>query len=77
MYSVADPDPGSGNQCFLTPGSGMKYNTDPGSGIPDKHLEYYFQEPNSFLKFLVINTQIFCQFSVVDPDRGWKNPDPG
>jgi hypothetical protein len=20
---------------------------------------------------------IFCQFSIVDPDPGWKNPDPG
>jgi hypothetical protein len=28
--SVADPDPGSGIGCFLTPGSGMR---DPGSGI--------------------------------------------
>jgi hypothetical protein len=30
IVSVADPDPGSGIGCFLTPGSGIR---DPGSGI--------------------------------------------
>jgi len=33
--SVADPDPGSGIGCFLTPGSGMgeSEHPDPGSGM--------------------------------------------
>ena len=33
--SVADPDPGSGIRCFLTPGSGMgeSEHPDPGSGM--------------------------------------------
>jgi hypothetical protein len=35
--SVADPDPGSGIGCFLTPGSGIRnrFFPDPGSRIPD------------------------------------------
>jgi hypothetical protein len=35
--SVADPDPGSGIGCFLTPGSGIRnrFFPDPGSQIPD------------------------------------------
>ncbi len=35
--SVADPDPGSGIGCFLTPGSGIRnrFFLDPGSRIPD------------------------------------------
>ncbi len=34
-FSVADPDPGSGIGCFLTPGSGIRnrFFPDPGSGI--------------------------------------------
>ncbi len=37
MISVADPDPGSGIGCFLTPGSGIRnrFFPDPGSRIPD------------------------------------------
>jgi hypothetical protein len=38
MFSVADPDPGSG--AFLTPGSGIRnrFFPDPGSRIPDPKL---------------------------------------
>jgi hypothetical protein len=37
VSSVADPDPGSGIECFLTPGSGIGFFRipDPGSRIPD------------------------------------------
>jgi hypothetical protein len=37
FISVADPDPGSGIGCFLTPGSGIRnrFFPDPGSGIAD------------------------------------------
>ena len=37
LFSVADPDPGSGIGCFLTPGSGIRnrFFPDPGSRIPD------------------------------------------
>jgi hypothetical protein len=55
----------------------MEYDTDPGSEIQDKHLGSYFREPNSFCNFWLKIHKNFCQFSVVDPDPGWKNPDPG
>ncbi len=42
--SVADPDPGSGIGCFLSPGSGIRnrFIPDPGSRIPN----LYFWEPS-------------------------------
>ncbi len=38
--SVADPDPGSGIGCFLTPGSGIRnrFFPDPGSQIPSPYF---------------------------------------
>jgi len=62
MFSVADPDPGSG--AFLTPGSGMGKKSGSGSGmkIPDhiskslgtifwvKILKFFDSDPGSGMK---------------------------
>jgi hypothetical protein len=71
FISVADPDPGSGIGCFLTPGSGIrnKFFPDPGS------QDHIFK---SFLTiFLVKNYIILWKLAqILDPgseirDPGW------
>jgi hypothetical protein len=50
-YSVADPDPGSGIWCFLTPGSGIRNRFFPDSGSQDHIFK-------SFLTIFLVKSSI-------------------
>jgi hypothetical protein len=76
MYSVADPDPGSG--AFLTSGSGRGRKSASGSGIRDEQPGSYFPElRNNFFGFFEVK---ILNFFDVDPGSGMKTVqirDPG
>ncbi len=80
---------GSGIQCFLTPGVGIRIrardgkNPDPGgSEIRDKHLRSHLPELKIFWGLEFRYTWSLCQFSVADfgsgmeKSRSWINIDP-
>jgi hypothetical protein len=84
-HSVADPDPGSGIRCLLTPGSGIRdpgwvesQHPDPGSEIRDDQPVSYFLEPrNHFFGFLGVK---ILKFFDADPGSGMETVwirDPG
>jgi len=58
FYSVADPDPGSGIGCFLTPGSGIRnrFFPEPGPRISDPGSQDHIFK--SFLTIFLVKSSI-------------------